>query len=108
MYYTYMLRCSDNSIYTGITTDLERRFKQHQGKVAGGAKYTKSKEPVRIEQAWTSPDRQSASKLEYRLKHLSKSEKELLVCEPDKLQELLAYKLDCSIYEIFSVKATTN
>ncbi|MBQ3573901.1 MAG: GIY-YIG nuclease family protein, partial [Clostridia bacterium] len=38
MYYVYMMRCSDNSLYTGITTDLERRFEEHKSKK--GAKYT--------------------------------------------------------------------
>ena len=42
MYYTYMLRCSDNSIYTGMTNHLENRIKEHLLKTKNGAKYTKS------------------------------------------------------------------
>ena len=39
MYYTYMLRCSDNSIYTGMTNDLEKRLNEHKTKSKNGAKY---------------------------------------------------------------------
>lgn len=42
MYYTYMLRCSDNSIYTGMTNNLEKRLSEHLSKSKQGAKYTKS------------------------------------------------------------------
>ena len=42
MYYTYMLRCSDNSIYTGMTNNLEKRIAEHLSKSKQGAKYTKS------------------------------------------------------------------
>ena len=103
MYYTYMLRCEDDSIYTGITTDLDRRFKQHQGKVQGGAKYTKSRMPLRYEMAWKSPDRQSASKLEYRLKRLTKQEKETLIKAPESFEKLLADKLDVSTYQLVNL-----
>jgi len=41
MYYTYVMRCEDGSLYTGITTDVQRRFRQHRGEIAGGAKCTK-------------------------------------------------------------------
>ena len=76
MYYTYILRCSDGSLYIGITNDLNRRFAAH---LAGrGAKYTRSHPPVRFEAAWQSPDRASASRLEARLKKLSHAEKEAL------------------------------
>lgn len=51
MYYTYMLRCQDGSLYTGITTDLNRRFREHSGAGVVGAKYTKSHAPVTIEAA---------------------------------------------------------
>ena len=40
MFYTYLLRCEDHSLYAGITTDPARRFAQHCGKLSGGAKYT--------------------------------------------------------------------
>lgn len=79
MFYTYLLRCEDHSLYAGITTDPARRFAQHCGKLSGGAKYTAVHRPVRMEAAWRSTDRAAASRLEYKLKHLSKAKKESLL-----------------------------
>ena len=75
MYFVYILRCADDSLYTGITTDLKKRLRQHLGKISGGAKYTKSHPPIGIEAVWKAPDRQSASRLEYYLHHLTRGEK---------------------------------
>lgn len=55
------------------------RFAQHCGKLSGGAKYTAVHRPVRMEAAWRSADRAAASRLEYKLKHLSKAKKESLL-----------------------------
>ncbi len=79
MYYTYMLRCEDNSIYTGITTDLERRMKEHFGKDNKCAKYTRHHTAKKLECAWQSENRKLASKLEYAIKHISKEEKEVII-----------------------------
>lgn len=79
MYYTYLLRCADGSLYTGITTDPARRFAQHTGVKPGGAKYTALRHPVRMEAVWRTYDRATASRLEYQLKHLKKAEKEQLI-----------------------------
>lgn len=86
-YYTYLLRCGDGSLYTGITTHLGRRLAQHTGQVPGGAKYTAAHPPVGLEAAWLSQDRAGASRLEHRLKALTKAEKEGLIGGrvPDKL-----------------------
>ena len=51
MYYTYMLRCSDNSIYTGMTNNLENRLNEHLSKGKNGAKYTKSHNVIKLEAA---------------------------------------------------------
>lgn len=77
-YYTYILRCEDGSLYTGITTDLRRRFSEHSGG-GKGAKYTALRRPQRFEAAWISADRAEASRLEYRIKKLSHREKEGLI-----------------------------
>lgn len=92
-YYIYILRCENGSLYTGITTDLARRFAEHSGVRGGGAKYTCARRPVRFEAAWTAPGRSEASKLEYRLKALSKQEKERIIGgkEPENLS-LAPYK----------------
>lgn len=79
VYYTYFLRCEDGSLYTGITTDLVRRFDEHAGQRGRGAKYTSSRRPIRFEAAWEASGRAEASKLEYRLKALAKHEKERLI-----------------------------
>ena len=72
-WYLYLLECSDGSIYTGITVDVEARFAAH---VAGkGARYTRSRPPVKVLAAIKYPDRSSASKAEYATKQLSAEEK---------------------------------
>ena len=78
-YYTYILRCGDGSLYTGITTDLARRLAQHRGCLPGGAKYTAARRPVRFAAAWKADGRAAASRLEFRIKSLSKQEKETLI-----------------------------
>lgn len=98
MYYVYILRCEDNSLYTGITTDLERRLEEHLSKNKKCAKYTLNHSVKKIESAWETEDRVSASKLEYHIKKtLSKSQKEELIVK-NNLQELLSNKIDVSKY----------
>jgi len=72
-WFVYLARCSDDSLYCGITTNLERRIAQHNKGI--GAKYTKSRRPVVLFKAFTFPDRSNASKEEYRIKQLSRKEK---------------------------------
>ena len=100
MYYTYIMRCEDGSLYTGITTDVNRRLKEHQGKRSGGAKYTKGRMPIKVEVVWQSDNRSLASKLEYRIKKLSKNEKELLVKDPQKLAHLLEEHIEIELYKL--------
>lgn len=78
-YYTYLLRCRDGSLYAGISTDLDRRMQEH-ARSSLGAKYTRSRPPVAFVAAWESDGRSAASRLEYRLKHMSKAHKEALAC----------------------------
>ncbi|MBE5821835.1 MAG: GIY-YIG nuclease family protein [Clostridiales bacterium] len=79
MYYVYMLRCEDNSIYTGITTDINRRFEEHLSKEEKCAKYTLTHNVKKIENVWETENRILASKLEYRIKKLKKEQKESLL-----------------------------
>lgn len=105
MYYTYMLRCEDNSIYTGITTDLKRRMSEHFAKNDKCAKYTLTHTAKKLEQAWETGNRIDASKLEYSIKQLSKNKKELLINNADKLNEIL----NCDIeYNIANLKKITG
>ncbi len=79
MYYIYMIRCTDNSIYTGITTDIKRRFQEHKNRDSKGAKYTKSREVTAVEALWETQTKVDASRLEYRIKKLAKAQKEKLI-----------------------------
>ena len=97
-YYTYMLRCQDNSIYTGITTDLNRRMKEHFGKTDKCAKYTFNHTPQKLECAWESKSRVLASKLEYHIKKLSKAQKEELIVK-NNLEKFLAEKITVDSYK---------
>lgn len=72
-WHLYLLRCRDGSLYAGITTDIERRFREH---VAGrGAKYTRSHPPECVLGSRTYPDRASASRAEHVLKRQPKAGK---------------------------------
>lgn len=99
MYYTYMLRCSDNSIYTGITTDLKRRLEEHLSQDKKCAKYTLTHNAQKLEIAWESESRVLASKLEYHIKKtLTKVQKEDLILN-NNLEELLSKKIDVGLYK---------
>ena len=76
-WFVYIIQCSDNSYYTGITTDIDRRLNEHN--TGKGAKYTKGRLPVVLEESLEFPDMTSASKEEYRIKQLSRHNKELLI-----------------------------
>ncbi|WEJ63783.1 GIY-YIG nuclease family protein [Thiomicrorhabdus lithotrophica] len=78
-WYVYLLRCADNSLYCGITTDLQKRLRQHNGELIGGAKYTKVRQPCELVYSETSENRSEASKREYAIKQLTKSTKELMI-----------------------------
>ena len=97
MYYTYMLRCADNSIYTGMTNDLEKRMKAHFSKSKNGAKYTKSHDALRLEAAWKCKDKSLACSLEAYMKQLTKKQKEELIAGA-KLATYLKGKVDCRRY----------
>ena len=93
-----MLRCADNSIYTGMTNDLNKRINEHLTKDKNRAKYTKSHNAVKLESAWKSKDKSLACKLEYQIKTLSKMQKESLI-NGEKLSNYLSGKVDCRRYK---------
>ena len=97
MYYIYMLRCEDNSIYTGITTNLENRMKQHFTK-ENCAKYTYTHTARKLQAAWETENRVFASKLEYYIKKLKKIQKEELIIK-NNMEELLSAKIDANKYK---------
>lgn len=75
-----MLECSDNSIYTGVTTDIDRRLSEHNN-TNKGAKYTRTRRPVKLLKIFDFDTRQLACKEEYRIKQLTKKEKLKLINE---------------------------
>lgn len=79
MHYTYMVECGDGSLYTGYTTDVNRRTKEHN--TGKGAKYTRSRRPVRLVYFETHESKSLAMKREYELKQLTREEKLKLVEE---------------------------
>ncbi len=83
MYYTYILRCGDGSLYTGIAADIGKRMAEHFGKTPRCAKYTRSRSAEKLEAVWESPDRSAASRLEYRIKRLDRSKKQQLILSND-------------------------
>lgn len=77
-YFVYILECSDQTLYTGITTDVDKRLEEHNTSDKG-AKYTKARRPVRLLYSESSPDRSTASKREYAIKKLTRTEKLKLI-----------------------------
>jgi len=73
-YFVYILECNNGTFYTGITTDIKRRVDEHNNSKKG-AKYTKLRRPVKLVYSEKSEDRSSASKREYEIKKLKRSEK---------------------------------
>ncbi len=89
-----MIRCDDDSIYTGITTDIHKRLKEHYFKSEKAAKYTRVRNVVSLEALWTCQNRSQASKLEYKIKHLSKQQKEQLIVTPTSLVDEIYQQAD--------------
>jgi putative endonuclease len=77
-YHLYILKCADDSLYTGITTDVERRVEEHNAGKAG-AKYTRARRPVEVVYSKKFRDRSGASVAEAALKKLTREEKLALV-----------------------------
>lgn len=75
--FTYILKCNDGSLYTGWTNNLERRLEAHNAGV--GAKYTKSRRPVRLVYCEEFADRRAAMRREYEIKQLDRKQKEELI-----------------------------
>ncbi len=84
----YMLRCADGTYYTGIATDVSRRISEHeQGK--RGAKYLRGRGPLELVYQRAVGDRSIATKIEYSVKQLTRTEKEDLQRLPSLIDELL-------------------
>lgn len=79
MYYVYIVQCADDTLYTGIATDLVRRIEEHNSS-GKGAKYTRIRRPVHLVYSEEFPDRPLASKREYEIKKkMSRAQKLMLI-----------------------------
>ena len=99
MYYTYIIKCANGSLYTGITTDVQRRFGEHKSKSKVSAKYTRANPAVSVEAVWSTSTRTLASKLEYFIKSLSRNEKLELIFNPQYLNDKYSDVLDADEYK---------
>ncbi len=78
-WYVYVLRCADNSLYTGVALDVDKRLDEHNGIAKNGAKYTHARRPVELVYQEPAASRSDACKREYVIRHLKKSQKENLI-----------------------------
>jgi len=79
MYYFYILRCSDNSLYCGQTNNLEKRIKDHNSSKYKSAKYTRIRRPVKLVYSEKFSTLHLAMKREWQIKKLPKAKKEALI-----------------------------
>ena len=82
-HYVYILKCADNTLYTGYTTDPERREREHNEGRGKGAKYTRGRTPVKMVHIETFDTKEEAMAREYFIKHhLTRAEKDALINSP--------------------------
>lgn len=105
MFYTYMLRCEDDTIYTGIAKNVNNRMSEHFSQNEKCAKYTKRHKAKKLEAVWESNDRKLASKLEYHIKKdLNKKQKESLIINNNLFKDLFDDVLDINLYKRINIK----
>ncbi|MBU1308033.1 MAG: GIY-YIG nuclease family protein [Gammaproteobacteria bacterium] len=80
-WYLYMVQTAAGTLYTGISTDPQRRLRQHSGELAGGAKALRGKGPLTLVYSQSLSDKSAAAKAEYQLKQLPRSAKLALVAQ---------------------------
>jgi len=80
-WYLYMIRCKDNSLYTGITLDIQRRYQEHQDSngLGKGAKFLRGKGPLELVYGCCVPTHSAALKLEFKIKKMGKANKESMI-----------------------------
>ncbi|MBW2674368.1 MAG: GIY-YIG nuclease family protein [Deltaproteobacteria bacterium] len=88
-WYVYMIRCRRGTLYTGITTDVARRFAEHQASGPRAARYLKGRGPLQLVLTVDVGDRGTALRLEHRIKGLTKTKKELLIERPESFREIV-------------------
>ena len=79
-WFTYIVRCGDGTLYTGVTTNPARRLAEHNS-VRGGARYTRSRRPVRLVFLERQPSRSAACRREHAIKNLPAAAKKSLITD---------------------------
>jgi len=87
-WFLYLIRCKNGRLYTGITTDVERRFEEHRNGKKKGSKYLRGKAPLKLVMKKKVGNRSMALKIEAKVKKLPKTKKELLVDGRVKIREI--------------------
>lgn len=98
MYFVYMLRCRDGSLYTGIAADMEKRLRQHASGGAACAKYTRAHPPEALAALWQAEDHATAARLEAFIKTLPPAKKRMLAAGETAPEALFAEKLNGRSY----------
>lgn len=88
MFFVYMLRCGDDSLYTGFTDDIKKRIYAHYHQLKSAAKYTKSHPVTGLAALWNCSSETAARKLEFRIKRLKREQKLLLIENPKTVSEI--------------------
>ena len=98
MYYVYIVRCRDGSLYTGLAKYLCRRMHEHFERTAACAKYTRSRPVTALEAVWRTETRSAAASLEALIKSLPRARKLALIAAPDTLLSRYADRLPAAVY----------
>ena len=88
-WYLYVVRCRDGALYTGISTDIDRRLAEHRGGGDAGSKYLKGRAPLTLLFQKRLGSRSLALKVENRVKKLSKAKKEEMIYVPGCIEEIV-------------------
>lgn len=89
-WWLYLIRTARGDLYCGVTTDVDRRFREHCSGSPRAAKFLRGRGPLRLEFQQAVGGRSQALKMEYQLKRLPKKDKEALICGAVQLIELLS------------------
>ncbi|MDX1492024.1 MAG: GIY-YIG nuclease family protein [Pseudohongiellaceae bacterium] len=90
LWHLYLVKCRNGSLYTGISTDVLRRFEEHQSGGAKGAKYLRGKGPLELVYTVAVGSKSEASVLEYRVKRLGREQKQQMITGKLNIQDLLS------------------
>lgn len=97
MHFVYMVYCEGDTLYTGVAQDICRRMRQHNGRGTACARYTRTHPVQALAALWETEDKGTALRLEYRIKQLTRTEKERLIREDAAFSQLLP-QLEVSRY----------